>query len=174
MKRNVYLILILQLFLISSVHARCNLELFRFGSSYSEIEKQLGGVPKTSASNEHRLFMPAELICKDEKNLDGSPIFFMFAEGKLVQIVVSRYTIYEQEEPSLIKWAESTYGDRENKPKSFYAAKPEASFYWDSFNSLTHYFIENDESGFRENVIIESRRHKKLLEKFFSETGKLN
>jgi len=174
MKKNVYLILILQLFLIGSVHARCNLELFRFGSSYGEIEKQLGNIPKTSASNEHRLFMPAERICKEERNLDGSPVFFMFADDKLVQIVVSRYTIYEQEEPSLIKWAESIYGEKENKPKSFYAKKPDASFYWDSFNSLTHYFIENDESGFRENVIIESRRHKKLIEKFLSETGELN
>jgi len=69
MKRNIYLIVILQLLLISSVNARCNLELFRFGSSYSEIEKQLGNVAKVSASDEHRLFMPAELICKDEKIL---------------------------------------------------------------------------------------------------------
>ena len=63
MKRNIYLIVILQLLLISSVHARCNLELFRFGSSYSEIENQLGNAPKVSASNENRLFIPGEWVC---------------------------------------------------------------------------------------------------------------
>jgi len=169
MKRNIYLIVILQLLLISSVDARCNLELFRFGSSYSEIENQLGNAPKVSASNENRLFIPGEWVCKGEKNFDGSPVFFIFIKDKLVQIVVSRYTIYGQEKPSLITWAESIYGERENKPKSFYANKPDASFYWDGFNSLTHYFIENDESGFRENIIIESKRHNKLFETWSSE-----
>jgi hypothetical protein len=165
---------ILQLLLISSVDARCNLELFRFGSSYSEIEKQLGNMPKTSASSENMLFAPGEMVCKDDKSLARSPVFFIFADDKLVQIIVKRYTMNGKGNLSLIEWAESIYGERENKPKSFYAKKPDASFYWDSFNSLVHYFIENDESGFRENVIIESRRHKKLLEKFFSETGKSN
>ena len=164
----------LQLILISSVQARCNLELFRFGSSYSEIEKQLGNMPKISASNENMLFAPGELVCKDDKSLARSPVFFIFVNDKLVQMVVKRYTMYGKGELSLIKWAESIYGERENKPKSFYAKKPDASFYWDSFNSLTHYFIENDESGFRENVVIESRRHKKLIKDFLSGTEKLN
>ena len=34
-------IVLMQLLLISSAQARCNLELFRFGSSVQDIEKQL-------------------------------------------------------------------------------------------------------------------------------------
>ena len=43
MKKNKITILILlaQLMLITSAEARCNLELFRFGSSVQDIEKQL-------------------------------------------------------------------------------------------------------------------------------------
>jgi hypothetical protein len=171
MRRNIYLIFILQLLLMSSVEARCNLELFRFGSSYQEIQDQLGDIPIVSISTPDRLFVPGEIVCKDEKVFEGSPVFFIFLYDKLVRTELTRYT-HEQGEPSLISWAESIYGEKEKKPKSFYNNRPSASWYWDNYNSLVRYVIESDESGFSEYVFIESKQHAKLFEKRANEDEK--
>ncbi len=169
MKRKFSLFLLLSLFLISSAQAKCNLEIYRFGSSYQEIQHQLGDPLPVSVSTKNRLFMPGELVCEHEKALVGSPILFIFFYDQLVQIRVARYTLDGPEKPSLVSWAESIYGERNNKPKSFYSDKPDASWYWDSSNALVRYFVESDGSGFREHVIIESRRHQKLFEKWANE-----
>ena len=163
MKRYVYLIFLLQFLLIASVHARCNLELFRFDSSYEEIQNQLGDIPIISVSTPDRLFVPGEMVCKSEKIFEGSPVFFIFLKDKLVRIEVIRYNFGEGR-PSLISWAESIYGEIEKKPKSFYDVRPNASWYWDNTNSLVRYAVESDESGFAESVVIESKRHGKLFE----------
>jgi hypothetical protein len=143
---------------MGNAQAKCNLELFHFGSSYKEIENQLGNVPKVSLSNKNRIFMPGEMVCENEEVFNWSPMYFIFSNSKLTEIHVTRYTLFGQEKPSLISWVESTYGEKTNKPKSFYSNKPSASWYWDgSNNSSVHYFIENDESGFRENIVIKSK-----------------
>ena len=163
MKRYVYLIFLLQFLLITSAHARCNLELFRFDSSYEEIQTQLGDIPIISVSTPDRLFVPGEMVCKSEKVFEGSPVFFIFLKDKLVRMEVIRYNFGEGK-PSLIVWAESIYGEIEKKPKSFYDARPNANWYWDNINSLVSYVVESDESGFAESVVIESKRHGKLFE----------
>ena len=163
MKRNIYLIFLLQFLLITGAHASCNLELFRFDSSYEEIQNQLGDIPIISVSTPDRLFVPGEMVCKSEKIFEGSPVFFIFLKDKLVKIEVIRYNFGEGK-PSLISWAESIYGEIEKKPKSFYDVRPYASWYWDNANSLVRYAVESDESGFAESVVIESKRHGKLFE----------
>jgi len=163
MKRNIYLIFLLQFLLITGAHASCNLELFRFDSSYEEIQNQLGDIPIISVSTPDRLFVPGEMVCKSEKIFEGSPVFFIFLKDKLVKIEVIRYNFGEGK-PSLISWAESIYGEIEKKPKSFYDVRPYASWYWDNANSLVRYAVESDESGFAESVLIESKRHGKLFE----------
>ena len=163
MKRYVYLIFLLQFLLIASAHARCNLELFRFDSSYEEIQNQLGDIPIISVSTPERLFVPGEMVCKSEKVFEGAPVFFIFLKDKLVRMEVTRYNFGEGE-PSLISWAESIYGEIEKKPKSFYDVRPNANWYWDNVNSLVRYVVESDESGFAEVVVIESKRHGKLFE----------
>jgi len=163
MKRYIYLIFLLQFLLIASAHARCNLELFRFDSSYEEIQNQLGDIPIISASTPDRLFVPGEMVCKSEKIFEGAPVFFIFLKDKLVRMEVIRYNFGEGE-PSLIVWAESIYGEIEKKPKSFYDSKPNANWYWDQSSALIQYAVESDESGFAESVVIESKRHGKLFE----------
>ena len=163
MKRYIYLIFLLQFLLIASAHARCNLELFRFGSSYEAIQNKIDELPIVSASSPDRLFVPGEIICKSEKVFEGARVYFIFLKDKLVRMEVTRYNFGEGS-PSLISWAESIYGEIEKKPKSFYDAMPNASWYWDNVSSLVRYAVESDESGFAESVVIESKRHGKLFE----------
>ena len=85
MKRYIYLIFLVQFLLITSAHARCNLELFRFDSSYEEIQNQLGDIPIISVSTPERLFVPGEMVCKSEKVFEGSPVFFINLKDKLLR-----------------------------------------------------------------------------------------
>jgi len=56
------LVLLIQMVFVSSVQARCNLELFRFGSSAEEIKTQLnlaegGMLPIMGGANYFRIFI---------------------------------------------------------------------------------------------------------------------
>jgi hypothetical protein len=163
-------ILLVQLLLISSAQARCNLELFSFGSSVQDIEKQLnldegGMLPIMGGASQKVLFVPGEEICKDEKAFGGAPINFVFLYDKLVEIQTTRLS----EKPTLINWAESIYGEKQNKPKSFYEDKPNAQWLWDNFNATIAYSIQPDSQGVIESIIIQSRRHQLDFEKFAKE-----
>ena len=167
-------ILLVQLLLISSAQARCNLELFRFGSSVQDIEKQLnldegGMLPIMGGASQEVLFVPGEEICKDEKSFEGAPINFVFLYDKLVEI----QTVRLSEKPTLVNWAESIYGVKDKKPKSFFNVKPNAQWLWDNFNATIAYSIRPDSQGVIESIIIQSRRYQLEFEKFAKEEEQL-
>ena len=153
----------LQFVLIGATHAKCDLDIFKFGSSYEKVTQLIGDVPIISVSTPNRLFVPGEIVCNNEILFEGTPVFFIFLEDSLVRIELTRYNFGEGE-PSLADWAESQYGEIKKKPKSFYDSKPNANWYWDQSNALIQYAVESDESGFAESVVIESKRHGKLFE----------
>jgi len=164
------LVLLVQVVFVSSVQARCNLELFRFGSSAEEIKKQLnlpegGMLPMMGGEFRNVVFIPGEEVCKDEKAFEGAPINFVFLYDKLVEI----QTVRLSEKPTLIKWAESIYGEKDKKPKSFYDAKPNAQWLWDNFNATIAYSISPDADDVVESIIIQSRKHQRYFEKFAKE-----
>jgi len=169
LKKSV-IIFVLQLLLVSSVQARCNLELFRFGSSVEEIKTQLnlpegGMLPIMNGESKNVVFIPGEEVCKDEKHFEGAPVNFVFLYDKLVEI----QTVRLSESPTLIKWAESIYGEKDKKPKSFYDVKPNAQWLWDNFNATIAYSISPDASDVVESIIIQSRKHQRYFEKFAKE-----
>ena len=171
--KKTYLIIsvvLVQLLLISSAQARCNLELFSFGSSFQDIDKQLnldegGMLPIMGGASKNMLFVPGEEVCKDEKAFEGAPVIFVFLYDKLVEIQTMRLS----EKPTMIYWAESIYGEKDKKPKSFYEDKPNAQWLWDNFNATIAYSIHPDANDVVESIIIQSRRHQRYFEKFAKE-----
>ena len=167
-------ILLVQLLLISSAQARCNLEPFHFGSSVQDIEKQLnldegGMLPIMGGESQEVLFVPGEEVCKGEKSFEGAPINFVFLYDKLVEI----QTVRLSDKPILVNWAESIYGKKDKKPKSFFNDKPDAQWLWDNFNATIAYSIRPDSQGVIESIIIQSRRHQRYFEKFAKEEEQL-
>ena len=164
------LVLLIQMVFVSSVQARCNLELFRFGSSAEEVKAQLnlaegGMLPIMGGESKNVVFVPGEEVCKDEKAFEGAPIIFVFLYDKLVEIQTTRLS----EKPTLIHWAESIYGEKDKKPKSYYDAKPNAQWLWDNFNATIAYSIRPDANDVVESIIIQSRKHQRYFEKFAKE-----
>jgi hypothetical protein len=164
MTKNIFKVLMLQFLLIGSSYAKCDLDIFKFGSSYEKVSQIIGDVPIISVSTPNRLFVPGEIVCNDETLFEGTPVFFIFLEDNLFRIELTRYN-FGKGEPSLVSWAESQYGKIEKKPKSFYDSRPNASWYWDQSNALIKYFVESDESGFAESIFIESKNHSGLIDK---------
>jgi len=172
--KNLVIIFVSQLLLITSVQARCNLELFRFGSSVELIEKQLNLqngpiLPIMGSASQQVLFVPGEEVCKDEKAFIGTPVNFVFLYDKLVEIQTHRLSV----KPTLVSWAESIYGEKKDKPKGFYQVDPVANWTWDNFNAMITYSIQPDDQGVIENIMIGSRRHQQSFEKFFKEEEEL-
>jgi hypothetical protein len=115
------------------------------------------------------LFVPGEEVCKGEKAFEGAPINFVFLYDKLVEIQTTRLS----EKPTLINWAESIYGKKDKKPKSFFDIKPNAQWLWDNFNATIAYSIRPDSQGVIESIIMQSRRYQLDFEKFAKEEEQL-
>jgi len=174
MKKNKILIVILffQFLLIGSVQAKCDLESFRFGISHKALisqlklddyfieSEQIGSDPKPDISREV-VIAPGEKVCKNEKIFKDFPVEFLLLDDKLVEIRINRLS----ESPIIIKWAESIYGKKQNKPNSFYSEKPIAHWFWENSNALIIYSIESYENEVFELMIIQSLKHQKYFDK---------
>ena len=167
---KIYKIIILCLFIqlpfIGTVHAKCDLESYKFGVSYKSLMNKLKVdeeliEPEIKGVSEQLVFFPGDLVCKNEKSFEGAPINFIFLYGELVEIQIIRLS----QEPALVYWAESIYGEKEDKPSSFYNVQPNAQWFWDNSNSTISYSIESDEYEMIESIIIQSSNHQKYFEK---------
>ena len=172
MKKNKTLILflLLQSLFIGSVQAKCDLESFRFGTSYKALVSKLKLdkdliMPKIDGQYEQFVSVLGEDICKNEKVFEGVPIDFVVLYDKLVEIRVEKFS----EKLSLVDWAESIYGKMQKKPTSFYNAQPNAAWIWDNPNASISYSVLNDENLVVESIIIQSAKHAKYISKLAKE-----
>jgi hypothetical protein len=90
---------------------------------------------------------------------------FVFLYDKLVEIQVGHFS----EATILVNWAESIYGEKEKKPRSFYAKSPNASWIWDNFNAVIFYSVVPDYENLIETIVIQSKHHQRYFEKFSKE-----
>ena len=163
------------LLLSGNVLAACSLERFRLGASYEELQEQLEFAPLfpfaplgATPVSEQILFVPGEEVCSQEKAFEGAPVLFTFLSNKLVQIEVERLS----QTPILAKWAESVYGVKPDKPRSFFASKPNAQWLWEFPRAVIVYSITTNEAGKTEYFQIQSKHHQALFEKWASEMEK--
>ena len=115
--------------------------------------------PEIKGASQQYLFAPGEEVCKSEKAFQGVPIHFVFLYNELVHIELMGIS----ESPSLITWAESIYGEIENKPNSFYEEKPIARWFWENSNALISYSIESVYEEVVETMIIQSLKSSEEL-----------
>jgi hypothetical protein len=168
MKKNKILIITLfvNLICIGAAQAKCDLESFKFGTSYKSVMSQLkmdGDLmePKLEGVSERFFLAPGELVCKNEKIFESVPVNFVFLYDDLVEIQIMRLS----ELPTLIDWAESIYGEKKDKPSGFFYQQPFAQWLWVNSNATIAYSIESNENEVFESIIIQSFNHQKNFEK---------
>ena len=127
-------IFFLQFFVSAQAVAACNLSKFSFGSSMQDIEKKTKSMnainlPATSGfietDEKHTIAFQGEEICKGDKIFLGAPIDMTFIENTLVELRLFKFIEYG-DKPELVNWAESVYGEKTNKPNTFYQERPTA------------------------------------------------
>jgi hypothetical protein len=169
----VLVFLILQFFAFG-VNAACDIAQFRFGSTMQDIEKKVKGMgidtllasgTFKSVSTKQSLLFAGEDICKGDNLFGGMPIEMVFLYDKLVEVRISNF-LENGDTPLLVNWAEKVYGERENKPRGFYADQPNANWLWDDFSSTVSYSIAGIGYGVDELVVIQSKRHQDLFKKY--------
>jgi hypothetical protein len=164
MKKNKILILalLLQLFIIGSVHARCDLDSLQFGISHKALidklkldaeitEPEIKGAPKQI------VYVPGSEACKGEIMFENVTIHFVFIFNKLVGINL----MVISESPTLVNWAESTYGVKSNKPSSFYDDIPNALWFWEKSDATISYSIASDGEFIEESIAIITNDYEK-------------
>ena len=115
------------------------------------------------------VFVPGEMVCKNEKSFKGTLAEYIFMHGKLTEIRLARIST----SPTLVRWAEKIYGARRDKPSSFYKDQPNAEWLWTNINSTTAYSLMSDlNNHVIESIVIQSRKHQDLFEKFGKDQDK--
>jgi len=169
MKKNniIILAILLQISFIGNAQAKCDLESFSFGISHKALMSKLKlsaefDQPYVQGQPQQMVFAPGEEVCKSEEILEGVPIHFKFLYDKLVEIQMMEIS----ESPTLFEWAESIYGENNNKPNSFYYNQPVAHWNWESSKAIISYSVESISDQVIESIVIQSTNHQKYFERF--------
>lgn len=155
--------------------AVCNLEQVRFGSSIKSVEKGLalpegmGILPMGGGESRQVLFVPGEEICPRDQAFEGTPVTFVFLYDELVEIQAMRLSV----SPTLVVWAETTYGIKKDKPRSFTDPEPNAQWLWDTEKSAIAYSITTVNGEMTESIIIQSHKQRPNFENYAKEEEKL-
>jgi len=166
--KNLVIIFVSQLLLITSVQARCNLELFRFGSSVEDLHDRYSGLESTiDMPGMPRLAVRAtgDSICPYDKNFSKASVRYIFLYGKLVEVNISSFA----NKPVLIDWVESAYGNSINKQSDIYRSNPNVQLVWDKPDIVILYNLRSNGVEKIEQVFIQSRNHKNIHQKFSKE-----
>ena len=163
--KSISIVCITAILFSTNVMAACDLQRFKFGTSYERVQKHFDtGLEKAPVSIQ-MLFVPGSDVCEGQKVFLGAPVIFTFLYNKLVQIEVNRLS----KKSLLGAWAESVYGVKSNKPRSYFSSEPNAQWHWDKSAavitySIVTYGIERDEY-----IQIQSKRHEELFAKWAEE-----
>jgi hypothetical protein len=166
--KKLIIILILQILFVASVQARCNLELFRFGSLFEDVKERypesmlMLDIPSMPRSI---MKVSGKTVCPYDSRFNKTSIKYIFLYGRLVEINVLNFT----DKPILIDWVESAYGKKVNKPKGMHGNDPNVQLLWDKHDVVVLYNLQSNGSEKIEQVYIQSKRHKNLHQKFSTE-----
>lgn len=165
MSKSLFISVIVCLAFSANVMAACDLQRFKFGTSYERVQKHFDTGLEKAPVSEQILLVPGNDVCTGEKVFLGSPVIFTFLYDKLVQIEVERLS----KKALLGQWAESVYGVKSNKPRSYFSAEPNAQWHWDKSEAVITYSIVTYGAERHEYIQIQSKRHEELFAKWAEE-----
>ena len=149
--------------LTGTASANC-IEVIPFGSPVLAIKGKVEAViPLKESSVRADIFIPAEAFCfgNELSILQGASLIYQFLFNKLVQINI--YLLSDT--PTLIKWAESAYGEAV-KTKDFYSKPKAVKLIWDRPGRRVIYSLQPGKGEVAEYLTVKSLRHDDLIEKY--------
>lgn len=163
--KSLFISMIACLALSANVMAACDLQRFKFGTSYERVQKYFDTDLEKAPVSMQILFVPGSEVCAGEKAFQRTHVIFTFLYDKLVQIEVNLLS----KKSLLGAWAESVYGVKSNKPRSYFSSEPNAQWHWDKNEAVITYSIVTFGTERDEFIQIQSKRHGELFAKWAEE-----
>ena len=112
MKKFIFYIFVIFALIQTNVIA-CNYVISSFGSSKEQLEKNIGDkFPVNFIKNQFGgevYFLPIEMLCGENKILNGSMVHYLFLDNKLIEVKIEKFDFKNQ--ANLMDYAINKFGD---------------------------------------------------------------
>jgi hypothetical protein len=162
-------IILIFLFLISSISSvlACDVKIIPFGSEKEKIKMEIPPLSFPNQFGGEMVTIPIEEICKNEKDLFGTSVNFLFIENKLIQISLMRPN---QNDARLMDYAMKTYGEF-SLPGGIKKQQFRGNYIWEKGNENINYIYTNIHDGSAEIIEITSDLYLTQLQNYNEKIG---
>ena len=162
--------LIIFIGLTTLVNAECNFRIVEFGDSKESIKiskdeptpiilpDQFGG---------ESIIMPVEALCKDQQELYGSSVIFLFIENKLQRVQLFRANMQDR---NLMEFSKNKYGNFE-LPGNTSKFKWRGNHFWENKNLLIEYIVTDIHDGHAEILDITNLNNTSSINEYNEKVG---
>lgn len=146
----------------------CNIKIIPFGSEKEKIN--LSRIPEIFPDqfNGENLLIPIQEICKNEDNLFGTIINYLFVNNKLLQITLIRANLNDAK---LLDFAMNSYG-KFSLPSGIKKENFRGNYVWEKDNENINYVHTNIHDGEAEFIEITNDLYLLDLQNYNEKVGK--
>jgi len=162
-------IIFIFLFLISSISPvlACDVKIITFGSEKEKIKMELPPLSFPDRFGGESLAIPLQDIFKNDKELFGTLVNFLFVENKLIQISLIRPNLNDAK---LMDYAMKTYGEF-SLPGGIKKQQFRGNYIWKKGNENINYIYTNIHDGSAEIIEITSDLYLTQLQNYNEKIG---
>ena len=166
--RKIIFFIISFIFLFSSFASACNFRISNFGDSKENVKLEpIPPVLMPDRFGGESLIIPIEDLCKDDNDLYGTVVIYLYIENKLTRIQLYRPNIKDNK---LMDYAMKKYG-KFNLPEGLPKSKWRGSYVWEFDNENIEYIKTNIHDGYAEIIDITSKLYSSIMEDYNSKVG---
>lgn len=170
MIKKIFITLILIIGFNNLVLADCNFRIADFGDSKESIKiskdeptplilpDQFGG---------ENMIIPLESLCKNQKDLFGTSVIFLFIENKLERIQLFRANMQDR---NLMEFSKKKYGNFEI-PGNTTKLNWRGSYFWENKNSSIEYIVTDIHDGHAEILDITNLKNTESINNYNEKVG---
>ena len=163
--------LIIFIGLTTLVNAECNFRIVEFGDSKESIKiskdeptpiilpDQFGG---------ESIIMPVEALCKDQQELYGSSVIFLFIENKLQRVQLFRANMQDR---NLMEYSMNKYGEF-NLPEGLPIKDWRGNHFWENNSEAIEYLVTSIPDGVIEMISMHRAKSNNAVDKYYEKVGK--
>ena len=154
--------------LTTLVNAECNFRIANFGTPKENINIQpLQPVIMPDRIGGESLIIPMEDLCKNDKNLYGTVVIYLYIENKLSRIQLYRPNMQDSK---LMDYTMNKYGFF-NLPEGLPKSRWRGSYIWETGNDIIEYIKTDIHDGYAEIIDITSKLNSFGMEEYNKKVG---
>jgi len=170
--RKIIFFIISFLFIFTSFANSCNYLISSFGSSKEQLENGIGNkFPGRFIQNQFGgevYFLPVEILCGENKLLNGSMVHYLFLNNKLIEVKLEKFSF--QNEANIMNYSIKKFGDFKRPVGS--KENFRGNNFWNIGNREIEYVSTDIEGGHVELLAIISKLYSFEINEYYEKVGK--